>query len=161
MKILSEVSSKTGVKGLREDNILFMIAIRLKDLATEYKVFIMTSSQLNADYVTAQQYDQNLLRGAKSIADKIDIGSIMLQTSQEDKEALKPILVKKGFSEPVIKISVYKNRRGRYKDILLWCKADRGICRIEPMFATNCAYELVDIPDLKIIIDPTMSTSAF
>lgn len=69
MKILSEVSSKTGVKGLREDNILFMIAIRLKDLATEYKVFIMTSTQLNSSYITAQEYDQNLLRGAKSIAD--------------------------------------------------------------------------------------------
>ena len=69
MKILSEVTSKTGIKGLREDNVLFMISIKLKDLCNEYGVFILTSTQLNADYVTAQQYDQNLLRGAKSIAD--------------------------------------------------------------------------------------------
>ena len=69
MKILGEVSSKTGVKGLREDNILFMISIRLKDLCNQYGIFIMTATQLNADYRTAQQYDQNLLRGAKSIAD--------------------------------------------------------------------------------------------
>ena len=69
MKILGEISSKTGVKGLREDNILFMISIRLKDLCNEYGIFIMTATQLNADYRTAQQYDQNLLRGAKSIAD--------------------------------------------------------------------------------------------
>ena len=137
MKILSEVTSKTGIKGLREDNVLFMISIKLKDLCNEYGVFIMTATQLNADYVTAQQYDQNLLRGAKSIADKIDCGMIMLQTSQEDKEALRPIIAKGGFSEPGIKISVYKNRRGRYKDILLWCKANRATCRIEPMFATD------------------------
>ncbi len=63
MKILSEISSKAGVKGLREDNILFMISVRLKDICNQYGVFIMSATQLNADYVSAQQYDQNLLRG--------------------------------------------------------------------------------------------------
>ena len=161
LKILGEVSSKAGIKGLREDNVLFMIAIRLKDICNEYGVFIMTATQLNAEYTTAQQYDQNLLRGAKSIADKIDYGAIMLQTSQEDRDALKPILAKQNLPEPIIKMSVYKNRRGQYKDILLWCKADRGICRIEPMFATTYQYELVDLPDLKIKINPNISASAF
>lgn len=162
MKILSEVTSKTGIKGLREDNVLFMISIRLKDLCNEYGVFIMTATQLNADYVTAQQYDQNLLRGAKSIADKIDCGMIMLQTSQEDKEALRPIINKNPkFVEPNIKISVYKNRRGRYKDILLWCRANRATCRIEPMFATDYQYKLIEMPDLKIAINPKLTASAF
>ena len=150
MKILSEVTSKTGIKGLREDNILFMISIKLKDLCNKYGVFIMTATQLNADYITAQQYDQNLLRGAKSIADKIDCGMIMLQTSQEDLEALQKVITEGGFEQPMIKISVYKNRRGRYKDILLWCRARRGVCKIEPMFATNYQYELVPIDELKI-----------
>lgn len=69
MKILSEISSKAGVKNLREDNILFMISVRLKDLCNEYGVFIMTATQLNSDYQTSSTPDQNLLRGAKSIAD--------------------------------------------------------------------------------------------
>ena len=150
MKILTEVTSKTGIRGLREDNVLFMISIRLKDLCNQYGVFIMTATQLNADYITAQQYDQNLLRGAKSIADKIDCGMIMLETSQEDMTALEEVLAKGGFDKPVIKISVYKNRRGRYKSILLWCKANRGTCKIEPMFATNYQYELIPIEDIKI-----------
>ena len=154
MKILSEVTSKTGVKGLREDNILFMISIRLKDLCNQYGVFILTATQLNADYVTAQQYDQNLLRGAKSIADKIDCGMIMLEVSQEDLTALDPIIKKEGFDAPAIKISIYKNRRGRYKSVLLWCKADRGTCRIEPMFMTNYQYQFMPIEDLKIKIKP-------
>lgn len=161
MKILSEVTSKTGIKGLREDNVLFMISIKLKDLCNEYGVFIMTATQLNADYISAQQYDQNLLRGAKSIADKIDLGMIMLQTSQEDKEALRPILAAGGYEEPVIKISVYKNRRGQYKDILLWCKANRATCRIEPLFATDYQYKIVEMHDLKIRINPRIQASAF
>lgn len=63
LKILEEVSSRAGVKGLREDNVLFMISTRLKDICNQYGVFIMSGTQLNADYVTAKEYDQNLLRG--------------------------------------------------------------------------------------------------
>ena len=161
MKILSEVSSKTGVKGLREDNILFMISIRLKDMCNQYGVFILTATQLNADYVSAQQYDQNLLRGAKAIADKIDCGMIMLEVSQEDLTALDTLIKKEGFEQPTIKISVYKNRRGRYKSVLLWCKANRGTCRIEPMFMTNYQYQFMPIEDLKIKVTPRIESSAF
>lgn len=154
MKILTEVSSKTGIKGLREDNVLFMISIRLKDLCNQYGVFIMTATQLNADYITAKQYDQNLLRGAKSIADKIDCGMIMLETDNDDLVALEDVLAEGGFERPIIKISIYKNRRGRYKSILLWCKTNRGTCKIVPMFATNYQYELIPIDDLKIKVKP-------
>lgn len=158
MKILSEVSSKAGVKNLREDNVLFMISIRLKDLCNQYGVFILTATQLNADYTTAQQYDQNLLRGAKAIADKIDCGMIMLEVSQEDLTALDPLIRAEGFEKPNIKISIYKNRRGRYKSVLLWCKANRGICRIEPMFMTNYQYQFMPIEDLKIKVKPRMES---
>lgn len=48
MKILTEVTSKTGIKGLREDNVLFMLSIRLKDLCNEFGVFILSSTQLNS-----------------------------------------------------------------------------------------------------------------
>ena len=150
MKILSEVTSKTGVKGLREDNVLFMISIRLKDLCNQYGIFIMAATQLNADYVTAKQYDQNLLRGAKAIADKIDVGMIMLQTSPEDLTSLEPMLQKHGYDRPGIKISIYKNRRGKHKGILLWCKDNRGTCKIEPMFVTNYQYELMEMDDWQI-----------
>ena len=161
MKILSEVTSKTGIKGLREDNVLFMISIKLKDICNEYGVFILTATQLNADYTTAQQYDQNLLRGAKSIADKIDLGMIMLKTSKEDKEALREVIARFKFEEPAIKISIYKNRRGQYKDILLWCYADRAICRFIPLFATDYQYKLIELTDLKIKINPKIEASAF
>ena len=150
MKILSEVTSKTGIKGLREDNVLFMISIRLKDLCNQFGIFIMAATQLNADYVTAKQYDQNLLRGAKSIADKIDVGMIMLQTSPEDLTSLEPMLQKHGYERPGIKISIYKNRRGKHKGILLWCKDNRGTCKIEPMFVTNYQYELMEMDDWQI-----------
>ena len=150
MKILSEVSGKSRVEGLKEYNILFMIAVRLKDLCVENGIFIETATQLNAEYRNAQVYDQNLLRGAKSIADKIDLGEIMLEVSSEDRDALSDVINRNGLPMPDIKISVYKNRRGEYKDILLWCVSNRGCCKIDPVFVTNYQYELINIPDIRI-----------
>lgn len=161
MKILSEVGLKSGIKGLREDNILFLISVKLKDLCNQYGVFIMTATQLNASYVNAEVYDQNLLRGAKSIADKIDFGCIMLPVSSEDRESLKEVCSQMGVEIPNLKISIYKNRRGKYKDILLWCTAKYGICRIDPLFATDYRMELIELNDTKIQITPRISASAF
>ena len=150
LKILEEISKKSGGVRLREANILFMLSIRLKDICNQYGVFIMTSTQLNADYQTSETPDQNLLRGAKSIADKIDYGSILLSTTNEDQENLERIIVNTGFKKPNLKLSIYKNRRGRYKGIYLWCDADLGTCRVKPMFATTWSYELIQINNLKI-----------
>ena len=152
MKILEEVTKRSGGVRLREDNILFMMAIRLKDLANQYGVFILSSTQLNADYTESETPDQNLLRGAKSIADKIDVGEIMLEVTNKDREALQKVISKGGFEMPDIKISIYKNRRGRWKGVYLWCRAERGICRINPMFVTKWNYELIEMEDLRIKI---------
>lgn len=157
MKILEEITKRSGGVKLREDNILFMISIRLKDICNQYGVFIMTATQLNADYQESETPDQNLLRGAKSIADKIDVGIIMLEVTKKDLESLSS-LIEAGYDVPDIKISIYKNRRGKYKSVFLWAKADRGICRIEPIFATKWSYELIDdMEDLKIKIEDESS----
>lgn len=69
LKILEEITKKTGGMKLREDQILFMMSIRMKDLANEYGVFIMSGTQVNGAWQDADTPDQNLLRGAKAIAD--------------------------------------------------------------------------------------------
>jgi replicative DNA helicase len=69
LKILSEITRKSGGVRLREDNVLFMLSARLKDIANTYGVFILSGTQLNGSYTDSETPDQNLLRGAKSIAD--------------------------------------------------------------------------------------------
>ena len=150
MKILEEITKRSGGVKLREDNILFMLSNKLKSICNQYSVFIMTATQLNASYQDSETPDQNLLRGAKAIADEIDWGAILLQVKEKDIQSLEPILSKSSFDKPVIKMSIYKNRRGRYKGIYLWCKADLGCCRIQPMFATGWDYELIQMDDIKI-----------
>lgn len=113
----------------------------------------MSATQLNGDYQTSETPDQNLLRGAKSIADKIDVGMILLNTKDEDLIKLEPILSTGVFDKPTIKLSIYKNRRGKYKGVYLWCKADLGCCRIKPMFCTTYDYEMISIDDIRIKVE--------
>lgn len=153
MKILEEITRRSGGVKLREDNILFMLSTRLKDICNKYGVFIMSATQLNGQYTDADTPDQNLLRGAKAIADKIDYGSILLGVKEADYQALENILATNAFEKPNLKMSIYKNRRGRYKGLYLWCKADLGTCRVRPMFATTYDYEILSIDDIKIITD--------
>ena len=152
LKILEEIQKRSGVS-LREDNILFILSNKLKDICNTYGVFIESATQLNGDWKDAKTPDQNLLRGAKAIADKVDYGSILMNVTSEDIEALESILSSNIFERPVIKLSIYKNRRGRYKGVYLWCKADLGCCRIQPMFCTTYDYELVPIDNVKIIVE--------
>ena len=153
LKILEEITKRSGGVKLREDNILFMLAIKLKDICNQYGIFILSSTQLNGDWKDAEIPDQNLLRGAKSIADKIDLGEVLLPVNEKDLQALETILANNAFDKPTLKLSVYKNRRGKYKGVYLWCKADLGTCRVQPMFCTSFAYEIISIEDLKIILD--------
>lgn len=154
MGILSEITRGAGVKGLREDNVLFMLVVKLKDICNQYGVFIYSSTQLNGAYMDADVYDQNLLRGAKSLADKIDGGVIMIPVTAEDREKIAPLCEKLGCEMPIIKASVYKNRRGRWKDILVWCRDRRATCKIEPMFITDYRFELIQMEDYKITVIP-------
>lgn len=154
LKILEEISKKSGGVKLREDNVLFMISARLKDLANKYGVFIISSTQLNGDWKADTIPDQNLLRGAKSLADKIDLGMILLRVTDQDLIKLNPILDKNpGLPTPNIKMSIYKNRRGRYTAMYLWCSANLGTCRIEPQFATDWHYEIMSIEDMQIMVN--------
>ena len=153
LKILEEITRRSGGVKLREDNILFMLSIRLKDICNQYGIFIMSATQLNGEYQNSETPDQNLLRGAKAIADKIDYGAILLPVKDDDLVKLDKILCTNVFQQPTIKMSVYKNRRGRYKGIYLWCKADLGCCRVEPMFCTTYDYEMQSIDDIKIVLE--------
>lgn len=154
MKILEEVTRRSGGVKLREDNVLFMLSTKLKDICVQYGVFIMSATQLNGQFSEAETPDQNLLRGSKAIADRIDNGMILLGVSNEDLTKLEPILGTNNFAFPNMKLSIYKNRRGRYKGIYLWCTADLGTCRINPIFATDYNFNYIPIDDTIIKVEP-------
>ena len=154
--ILMEVGGNRGIKGLREDNVLFLLSSKLKDIAVQYGVFVMSATQLNASYQESETPDQNLLRGSKAIADRIDMGMIMLEVTKDDKEKITPFCNQNNLPIPNVKISCYKNRQGRWKGIYFWVLAERGMCRFDPLFCSDWGYQVLEMENLKIkIADPS------
>ena len=150
MKILEEITRRSGGVKMREDNILFLLSVKLKEICTKFNVFILSSTQLNQAWKTDDMPDQNLLRSAKSLADKIDVGMILLDTTQKDKEMLEEIINDSGQIMPNVKLSIYKNRRGSYVKCYLWMHADKSTCRFNGLFCTDYNYELIPISDTHI-----------
>lgn len=144
MKIIEEVSRASAGMRIREDQILYLLSSKLKDIATTYNVFILSSTQLNSSYKQEKILDQNMLSGAKSIANRVDVGAIMVDASPEDLKDIEELIKQNpGLGQPNIKLSVYKNRRGEYNRIVLWMKADKGTCRYKTLFATDYNFNLV------------------
>lgn len=152
MKILEEITRRSGGIRLREDNILFLLSVKLKEICVQYDVFLMSSTQLNGDWKTSEIPDQNLLRGAKSIADKIDFGAILLDVQPEEHQQLQSLVESLGCAMPNVKMSVYKNRRGKYVRCYLWMIADKGTCRFDPVFATDYKGHYIEMEKTQITI---------
>ena len=153
LKIMEEISRKTGGIRLREDQILYMLAIRLKDIANELGIFVLSSTQLNADWESSKNGNQNLLRGSKAIADKIDFGAIVLPVTDDDLKALQPLLSSGAIATPNLVYHIYKNRRSQHANAKLWCSADMSICRVTPIFLTDNNYKVIPLENYKIIVE--------
>ena len=155
--ILMEVGGAHGIKNLREDNVLFLLSSKLKDIAVQYGVFMMSSTQLNGDFKTSDTPDQSLLRGSKAIADRVDAGMIMLDVTSDDIEKIKPFCDKNNVPIPNVKMSVYKIRQGRWKSVYLWMNAQKEYCRYNPVFVTDWRYGYIEMEDLKIKVQEESS----
>ena len=154
IKMLEEITKRAGGKiSLREDQILFMICNALKDIASTFNVFIESGTQLNGEWKTSEHMDSSMLAGGKSMDRKIDYGEIMIKTSPVDIEKIQHILTNSVYPVPDIKVGIYKNRGSKIDNHILWCKANKGICRIDPLFITDYNYELVSLDEDYFIIE--------
>ena len=144
MKIIEQVSRASGGMRLREDQVLLLLSTKLKEIATTYNVFIMSATQINGEFKHEKILDQTMLSGAKSIANKIDVGSIMVDCTPEDLKDIEGLTKQNSkLGIPNVKMSVYKNRRGEWYNIVLWIKADKSTCRYKTLFVTDYKYNLI------------------
>lgn len=150
-KILSEGASKSKISGLQEYQVLYMFAQRLKDLSTLLDIHIQSATQLNGDWKTAKEADANLLRGAKSIADKLDIGTILMPVREWDKDLVDNYMSRIGFGpRPNMVIHVYKVRQNKFNNIRVYVYFDKATCRLEDCFCADYAGNLLEIEDTNI-----------
>lgn len=139
---------------IREDVILMMLSTTLKDLAAELDVFIMSATQVNGELEEKKGIkNQTCLRGAKSIADKVDVGCITMKVTQDELTTLDILIQKKGI-RPNQVTDIYKIRRGRYNDVRVWSYMDLGTCRKQDLFITDANFkEIEGFQAIRILFD--------
>lgn len=127
--------------GLREDVVLMMMANGLKQIASDYNVFVYSGTQVNRGWEKAQFRNENNLAGSKAIADKADFGIIATRLSEEEVERITPLLIADGITKrPNLVLDIYKNRRGRITNAKLFRLFDYSTCRAEDLILTDTNY---------------------
>lgn len=134
---------------IREDVALRLFTQTLKNLAVELNSFILTSTQVSNDNdKTDTVKDFRNIQGSKAVANLCDFCCMMSIPSPEELKLLD------SFSQsfhctPNLVIDIFKNRRGRWNNIRLWCLNDLGSCRRIDLFITN--KKLEPIKEFQII----------
>jgi replicative DNA helicase len=162
VKVFSEMSKSSGI-GLREDQILLLMSIRLKEICNKYSVFLESATQLNGEWKEAWNkgmvIDSTFIRGGKSIIDKADGAMIILPISKMEKKDIEEIM-KKGFlKQPNYVTHIFKNRGNRVDKAKVFSYIDMGNMRITDLFVTNTDNELITIK--KLIIKPKVTKKNF
>lgn len=150
LRLMSEVNGRSRM-GLKEHQLLLIFSTELKTIAQQLGVFIFTASQLNGEAQNATIKDQNLLSGAKALANKLDVGIISMRPTQREQDKLDAIIQNHfGLRMPDMGHWVYKVRRGRLTHIIIWSEIDLGTMDEKALFVTDFDFNLIDIDFTQI-----------
>lgn len=109
----------------------------------------MSSTQVsNDDDEKGGFRDFRHVQGSKAIVNLADFACIMSRPTKVELQELAGFQSSFSFV-PNLVIDVYKNRRGRWNMIRIWCYNDLGCCRREDLFVTTA--DMKPIKDFKTI----------
>ena len=152
--------SQFAKNNLGEHTILMMMANQLKQIAKDNNICIFSSTQVNATAMTDDMEFKNetCIRGSKSVADKVDIGYVMSKIGVKTWNSMKKILQPAAISgkidrkyilddnyKPTHILDIYKMRRGRFKNVRIWCHLDLGTGRRQDLFMTTSDNQVIDL----------------
>ena len=128
--------------GVRNDEVLLMMATALKDLAVELDVCVFTSTQVNANADNNTNIrNEASLAGGRSTINKADNGAIMARPTKEELETLEPIIATHG--KPNLVTDIFKVRSGEWTQVRIWSIMDLGTMKREDLFITDSRLEVI------------------
>lgn len=146
---------------LNEATILMMMANQLKQLAKDYSIFIFSATQVNMSAMADDGEFKNemSIRSSKAVADKADMGYVMSKITQKNlnsyltewRKAVRMGILDSKYVEderyrPTHVLDIYKNRRGRYKNVRIWTRLHLGTGEREDLFITTSDNEPINEP---------------
>lgn len=154
--LIAEYAEKASRSmAIREDQVLAELSTKLKNLCRTYNVSFDTCTQVSGDFKNTENRDQTIVRGAKSIIDKADVGMVAMPPSEKELKLVNYILTNnklRGDNQitmptPNLVLSIYKNRGGKDNKIKIWLYIDYDTMRTHDLFVTDYSYKfLKDFP---------------
>lgn len=153
--------SQFSKSGLNEATILMLMANQIKQLAKDYGIFIFSATQVNMSAMgdDGEFKNEMSIRSSKACADKCDVGFVISKISQKNlnsyisewrKAARMGLLDSKYIDDssyqPTHVIDIYKNRRGRYKNVRIWTRIHLGTGERQDLFMTTAENEPIQEP---------------
>ncbi len=130
---------------LRNDEVLLMFSTALKELAVELNIFIMTSTQTNANAEDNRDIrNEGSIAGSRAIINKADIGCIMARGTNEELKQIESLIAEVGVHEPNIVTDIYKNRGDQWTQVRIWTFVDMGNLRKQDLFITDSRLEAIE-----------------
>lgn len=150
-KLIMEVATISKGMKLREDQILFLFIDTLKNLCNKLGIFLLSSTQLNGTYKDSTEKDETMLRGAKNMADRIDLGEISLPPSPLEQKMLTEI-ARNIVGCPDINLirHIYKLRGNKWSKIKICQHVDLGTGRTQDVFVLSKDNKIIDIPVIDL-----------
>ncbi len=154
VEILGSFAKSSGIS-LREDQVLLLMADKLKQICNKHGVFLLSATQLNGEWKEAQrkgiEIDEAFIRGSKAIIDKTDFSAIMLPVSARERKELEDV-IQDGFGklQPNLVTHVFKNRGNQHTKIKIFSHINLGTMRIKDLFACDADNFVVPVDELVI-----------
>ena len=130
--------------GLRNDELLLLMATALKDLAIEQNICIFTSTQVNAKIDDNSNIrNEASLAGGRATINKADNGVIYARPTKEELDLLGAASMSAGMI-PNIVADVFKVRSGRWTQVRVWSYFDTGSLRLKDLFITDNRLNIIN-----------------
>ena len=155
MSLIGEISRAAGGVKIREDQVLFILSSKLKEIANKYGVFVESGTQLNrSGNDQDKEINASVIRGASSIIDRTDFSAVITPPKEEDMEKYRQFAGRvPSKRQPNAIWHIIKSRGTEYAHGMVWCYMDLGTCRVYPICYTKSDYTLVQVPELKITVE--------
>lgn len=151
IKLMTQMAKIANGARLREDQMLFMASDMLKNDSVKMNIHIDSGTQLSGEWEKAQYKDQNILRGSKAMADRVDGGYIMMPPSKAELDSVKPILARMiNAPTPNMIYHLYKARKGKIARVKVFTYVNLSNCRLVDLFVTDFNNEMIPVEQLTI-----------
>lgn len=136
--VSSDIAKKNGV-ATRSDQVLSGIASKLKDLAVEYNIAMLTFTQVNGNAMTQEILDSGVAAGSRAIQNKADVAGVIMPLRKKEQEIADMVCENNpNMIKPNRCLSVYKMRfSSEEQGIKIYFRLDLNTGRTEDCFVTS------------------------